>query len=224
MTAAEYIRQTEGDPAYQARLRKMEATREQLRQRCIRDEQELVAELRALGLRIESVYDLVNNRPHPVLQNKFVGPYREAYPVLLKHVAMEHEPNIREGIIRALIVRDLPPEAHSVLLEQLRAETNRIHRVCLALALRKALGRREADRIPEIQAALLGGWLTKPFSAAVRPNPSIERTCKSFLRKLSPAAHVERYASSFWQSEPSVGLRLRLGLSVSRAALRTRCA
>lgn len=159
MTAAEYIRLTESDPAYQARLREMEAEREQLRQRCIEDEQGLVVELRALGLRIDSVYDLVNNRPHPVLQNKFVGPYREAYPVLLKHLGIAHEPNIREGIIRALIVRDLPREAHAVLLQQLRNEPNRIHRSCLALALRKALGRKEAARVPEVQAALQEGMV-----------------------------------------------------------------
>jgi hypothetical protein len=159
MTAAEYIRQTENDPVYQARLREMDAEREQLRQRCIRDERELVAELRALGFLIESVYDLVNNRPHPVLPNKFIGPYREAYPVLLRHLSIAHEPNVREGIIRALIVRDLPPQAHSLLLEQLKAETNRIHRGCLALALRRVLGKRKAEEIPEVQAALREGMV-----------------------------------------------------------------
>jgi hypothetical protein len=159
MTAAEFIRQCENDPAYQARLKEMEAEREQLRRRCILDEQELVTELRTLGLRVESVYDLVNNRPHPVLHNKFVGPYRQAYPVLLRHLAVAHEPNIREGIIRALIVRDLPREAHQILLEQLRGETNRIHRGCLALALRQALGKREAERVPEVQAALRAGMI-----------------------------------------------------------------
>ncbi len=159
ITAAEYIRRTENDPAYQARLREMEAEREQLRQRCTEDEAGLVGELRALGLRVESVYDLVNNHPHPVLQNKFIGPYRQAYPVLLKHLRLAHEPNIREGIIRALIVRDLPVEAHSLLLEQLRSENNRIHRGCLALALRKALGKRKAELIPEIRATLQEGMV-----------------------------------------------------------------
>ena len=159
MTAAEYIRQTQNDPVYQARLREREAEREKLRERCTQDEKGLVSELRDLGLRVESVYDLVNNRPHPVLQSKFIGTYREAYPVLLKHLCLAHEPNIREGIIRALIVDDLPVEAHSLLVEQLRTESNRIHRGCLALALRKALGKRKAELIPEVQAALQEGMV-----------------------------------------------------------------
>lgn len=159
VTAAEIIRQWENDPVYQARLKDMEVQREQLRKRCVLDEQELVAELRAIGLGVDSVYDLVNNRPHPVLPNKFVGPYRQAYPVLLRHLAIAHEPNIREGIIRALIVRDLPREAHQILLDQLRGETNRIHRACLALALRRAMGKMEAERVPEVQAALRAGMV-----------------------------------------------------------------
>ena len=159
ITAAEFIRQTEGDPEYQARLREMNLAREELRRRCEEDEVSLVAELRAVGLRVASVYDLVNNRPHPVLPSRFVGPYQEAYPVLLRHLRVPHEPNVREGIIRALIVRDLPAEAHQVLLEQLLKETNRIHRVCLALACRRAMGRRRCARVPEIEAAIRGGML-----------------------------------------------------------------
>lgn len=158
-TAAGFIRQRENDPVYQAKQKEAEAEREQLRRRCVLDEQELVTELRALGLRVDSVYDLVNNRPHPVLPNKFVGPYRQAYPLLLKHLGVTHEPNIREGIIRALTVRDLPRGAHQVLLDQLRSETNRIHRCCLALALRRALGKKAAERVPEVQAALQAGMV-----------------------------------------------------------------
>jgi hypothetical protein len=163
ITAAEYIRQTESDPVHQARMREATAKREALRQRCEEDEKGLVRELRELGLPIASVYDLVNNKPNPVVPTKFVGPYQVAYPVLLRHLDEFHEPNVREGIIRALIVRDLPRQYHQRLLEQLRSETNRIHRVCLALACRRALGRRRAAQFPEIEAAIRGGML-EPLS------------------------------------------------------------
>lgn len=166
MTAAEFIRQTANDPEYQARLRELNVERDALRLRCELDEKALVVELRALGLRVMSVYDLVNNKPHPVLPSKFVGPYPQAYPVLLKHLNLPHEPNIREGIIRALVVSDLPAESHFLLLEQLRSEKNRIHRVCLALACRKAMGRRRAAKFPEIAAAIQGGMLEPPAQSA----------------------------------------------------------
>jgi len=163
MTAAEFIAQRESDPVFLARRKELERVREEVRARCARDEEELVAELRELGFRVSSVYDLVNNRPNPLFPGRFVGPYREAYPVLLKHLSIEHEPNIREGIIRALIVRDLPKDALGLLLAQLRAEQNRVHRVCLALACRRALGNKRAAAHPEIEAAIRGGMLTDPM-------------------------------------------------------------
>jgi hypothetical protein len=159
MRADEFITALENDPEYQARLLEMERVRSELRTRCTLDEQPLVVELRALGLRVDSVYDLVNNHPHPVLPTNFVGPYKQAYPLLLRHLAIPHEPNVREGIIRALIVRDLPVDAHSLLLDQLRTEQNRIHRVCLALAFRKAVGRRKASEYPEVVSAIRGGMV-----------------------------------------------------------------
>jgi hypothetical protein len=168
ITAAEFIRQTANDPVYQTRLRELTAQREALRRRCEEDEKSLVHELRGLGLSIASVYDLVNNKPNAVLPGKFVGPYQQAYPVLLKHLSLPHEPNIREGIIRALTVRDLPSDYHPRLLEQLRSETNRIHRVCLALACRKAMGRRRAAQFSEIEAAIKGGMLEPPGAEAPR--------------------------------------------------------
>lgn len=159
ITAAEAIAQMESDPEYQARLAEMEIQRAELHRRCAEDERLLVRELRALGLKVGSVYDLVNNTPHPVLERRFVGPYPEAYPVLLKHLAISHEQNIREGIIRALIVKDLPEEGKEILLEQLRQEENKLHRCCLALACRKALGRKRASTYPEIENALRAGMV-----------------------------------------------------------------
>ena len=159
IAAAEFIKQTEGDPEYQARLAVMEQQRAEIRHRCEEDERELVGEIRALGLNITSVYDLVNNTPHSVLEHHFVGPYAEAYPVLLKHLTITHEPNIREGIIRALIVKDLPEHGTEILLQQLRQESNQIHRCCLAMACRKALGRKRASAYPEIDSAFRAGMV-----------------------------------------------------------------
>ncbi len=70
------------------------------------DESEIVAGARRLGYDIDSVWDFVNNSPHPTLPRRFVGPYERAYPLLIEHLTRAHHPRVREGIIRALTIKD----------------------------------------------------------------------------------------------------------------------
>ena len=61
-----------------------------------RAEAPLIKELRGAGFDVESVWDLVNT----------AIPYPEALPILLAHLERPYPDRVREGIARALAVRD----------------------------------------------------------------------------------------------------------------------
>ncbi len=100
------MRELESDPEWVAKREERERQQAKLRAVLDADELELVREICDVGYQVTSVWDLVNNTPHPHLKRNFVGEYPAAYPILLKHLGMEHHPRIREGIIRALTVPD----------------------------------------------------------------------------------------------------------------------
>lgn len=76
-------------------------------------ESPLVADLVAAGFEVSSVWDLVNA----------ASPYPQAIPVLLSHLDHDYPVRIREGIARALAVR----EAHSGWNRLLRAYSEAPH-------------------------------------------------------------------------------------------------
>lgn len=61
------------------------------------DQKEMIGELKALGINIQSVWDLVNSPNN----------YTCAIPILLKHLSEPHYPRVLEGIVRSLAIRDL---------------------------------------------------------------------------------------------------------------------
>jgi hypothetical protein len=124
--------------------------------RLAKDEAELVAEIRSRGYDIDSVWDLVNNSPHPHLKMRFLGPYRKAYPILVKHLAISHDPCVREGIIRALTERDVGPVASEALLREFYKATDKSLRWVLANALRVVLTKSEKKKHPEYKEVYIG--------------------------------------------------------------------
>lgn len=120
------------------------------------DERELVQEINDLGLRVESVYDLVNNSSHEVLKNKFTGPYPEAYTILVKHLDKEHHPRIKEGIIRALTEKDAKKIAGPKILELFYQETDNNMRWVMANALTRIYSWKERQKYPEIKKVMEG--------------------------------------------------------------------
>jgi hypothetical protein len=90
----------QADPAYVAREARRSADLERRAAAWRRAEAPLVEQLRAAGLDIASVWDLVNTST----------PYPAAVPVLLEHLARPYPDRVREGIARALAVRDAAPE------------------------------------------------------------------------------------------------------------------
>ncbi|RVU30952.1 hypothetical protein [Neptunomonas marina] len=159
MTAAELMANLEDDPEYLARRAVKEAEIEKLSEECRVDEALLIEELNHVGVSVVSVWDLVNNAPHPLLERKFSGSYEIAYPILVNHLRVPHHYRIREGIIRALSERAARKLASAPLLEQLATESNRQHRWVIANALEIMLPRSELDRHPQIEEALRAGYL-----------------------------------------------------------------
>jgi hypothetical protein len=75
---------------------------------CRADEAPLVGALSEKGFAGESVWDLVNTR----------AAYPELIPVLRDHARIEYLPPIREGIFRALTVRESGADVLAVLIHQ----------------------------------------------------------------------------------------------------------
>ena len=118
------------------------------------DEKELVNEIRAVGYEIDSVYDFVNNKPHPTLGNNFTDTYEKAYPILVEHLKKPHHPRIREGIVRALTEKDAAAIAKEPLLEAFHNEKNKFVKWAIANALKYLMSKPERDRHPEIDKVL----------------------------------------------------------------------
>ena len=164
-TAEEFLAELESDPTWVAAREQRERDHRLREAELARAEADLVAELRAVGLDIDSVWDLVNNAPHPILVRRFIGPYPEGYPVLLRHLPRPCPRPIREGIIRALTVRDGGRPVEAALLGEFERELDPHLRWVLANALRTAMPYSRRRRRPEIAAALKGENVRKPDGA-----------------------------------------------------------
>jgi HEAT repeat protein len=95
-TADEFLAFLEADPEYQARRRVFEARLAAERAILAAAEAPLVAELKAAGFAVESVWDLVNTDES----------YTAALPILLDHLQRDYPDKVREGIARAMAVRE----------------------------------------------------------------------------------------------------------------------
>jgi hypothetical protein len=155
-TAAELLASLAADPVHRAASAQRERAQAARAAEYAGEEALIRGEARALGYDIESVWDFVNNAPHPVLERRFTGPYTRAYPMLLRHLQVAHHPRVREGVIRALTVRDGGQAVWRALLQAFERETDPALRWVLANALKVAMPYRQRARIPAIAAVLEG--------------------------------------------------------------------
>lgn len=110
-TLGDLLAKLRKDPAWSARQAQEEQRREEARGELRRHEQPVVSALRAAGFAVDSVWDLVNT----------ATPYPAAIPVLLAHLPTTEHPRVREGIVRALSVKEAGNAAWEPLLRQLEA-------------------------------------------------------------------------------------------------------
>jgi hypothetical protein len=154
MTAEELLNELESDPEWVTQRDTREREHALLEAETAKHERALVEEIREVGYKIESVWDLVNNAPHPVLKRNFVGPYEGAYSVLIHHLKLPYVREVREGIIRALTVKDGGPELEAALLAELDNEPDPALKWVLGNALRTAMPYHRRQKYPQIKEAL----------------------------------------------------------------------
>ena len=159
MTAAELLSQLQADPEYLERRAIKEAETEILSVACRIDETELVRELNEIDVSVNSVWDLVNNQSHPVLERSFTSSYEAAYPILVKHLSIKHHERIREGIIRSLTEGAAYSVAAKPLIEQFEIEPKKHLRWVIANALESMLPKEEMNQYPEVKESLRAGYL-----------------------------------------------------------------
>lgn len=96
ISAEDLIAELEADPEYVAETARQDEELARKAAEWRRAEEPLAEELRAAGFAVESAWDLVNTST----------PYPEALPILLEHLECPYPDRVREGIARALAVRD----------------------------------------------------------------------------------------------------------------------
>lgn len=127
MTLAEHHARLKAEgkwDAYVARTNARDAAIQRKAEEYARAEAGLVEELRANGLAVGSVWDLVNS----------TDPYPQALPVLLIHLQRRYPDAVREGIARALAVPDAK-FAWPVLVKLYRQEHEKRAKGGLAVAI-----------------------------------------------------------------------------------------
>jgi hypothetical protein len=136
VTAAELMAKLNADPEFVATRAQAEEERRAREAELRRAEAPLVEALRAAGIAVTSVWDLVNTE----------APYAAALPILIDHLQRPYPAVVREGIARALAV----PEARlgwDILIRQYRDETETRVRDGLAAAIAVAT---DVDSIDEV--------------------------------------------------------------------------
>ncbi|MCB9082407.1 MAG: hypothetical protein H6555_11930 [Lewinellaceae bacterium] len=111
ITAAELQEQLLQDEEYQKWFKEKEQVRIALEAAYAEDEKPLVEDLKKAGFNITSSWDLVNTKSR----------YKPAIPILLEHLPRPYHLKNKEGIIRALAVKEAIGKASPVLI----AEYNR---------------------------------------------------------------------------------------------------
>ena len=123
--ADDLMAELRGNPEWVAQNAAREADRAALEQRFRAEEEPIIADLAKAGFTVGSVWDFVNTN----------DTYEAAFPVLLDHLKRPYHQRIREGIIRALTVKEARGLAGGAILDELRGETDGENRWALANAL-----------------------------------------------------------------------------------------
>lgn len=120
------------------------------------EERPLVEALNGIGVKVNSVWDLVNNRPHPHLKSNFTGNYEVAYPILVEHLDYNYHPKVKEGIVRALTEKNASKIAADKILEMFHKESDKSLKWAMGNALRTLMSPQKRLKYPEIKQVLDG--------------------------------------------------------------------
>lgn len=141
ITGADLMRQLEEN---HERVAKREARAQRLAERAkqiANDQANIIADLGVVGVNVASVYDFVGQQHAPDI----------ALPVLVKHLKIDHHPNIREGLIRALGVPGARVVAFELLCDIFRSECDPAFRRAVANSLAGMARLEELNDLPGIE-------------------------------------------------------------------------
>jgi len=108
ITAAELHAELEKDEDYQRWLKEKEAVGNALDEAYAKDAKPLLDDLASIGIKIESVWDLVNTK----------SSYKTAIPKLIEHLPRPYHIRNKEGIVRSLGVKEAKGKACRVIIDE----------------------------------------------------------------------------------------------------------
>jgi hypothetical protein len=108
MTAAELLEQLKNDNDYQEMMKTKEAKFKKFEDLLNKDEQPIIEALKNVGIKVNSVWDLVNTSIS----------YPNAIPVLVEHLQKSYHLRTKAGIARALAVKEAKDIAWDTLLNE----------------------------------------------------------------------------------------------------------
>jgi len=116
---------------WKERDRRHAAEREQEVQRLLQEILPLASDLAAVGIRVQSAWDLVNDRKS----------YPETFPILIRHLFRGYSPRNLEAIVRSLTVVEARGVAHEPLIRLLTSlpKPQTIHEASVFWAIGNAL-------------------------------------------------------------------------------------
>lgn len=125
MTVDEVMKQLESDPEFAHRKAERERELRNLEAQSRETQTPLLQDLASVGVNVGSVWELVNTQM----------PYPKAVPILLDHLRRPYPDGIREGIARALAVREARGIGWRVLVDEFRKVDSENKRLKDALAV-----------------------------------------------------------------------------------------
>lgn len=108
ITAAELDNQLQQDEEYQIWLKETEKLQSLLQFAYSEDARPLIDDLKKVGINIKSIWDLVNTKLS----------YKPAIPVLIEHLSKPYHLKNKEGIIRALAVKEAKGVACRAIIDE----------------------------------------------------------------------------------------------------------
>jgi RNAse (barnase) inhibitor barstar len=108
ITAADLMGRLQKDKGYTGIMKEKEEKLKEFQELLNKDEQPIIKDIENVGIKINSVWDLVNtSKPYPV-----------AIPFLIKHLKKNYHQRTKAGIARALAVPEASESAWEVLLDE----------------------------------------------------------------------------------------------------------